>query len=183
MHYRLLVTFNKDQAATSEEAREHVFETLHDEGFCGESGRWRSCVADWFVVGGRWSGFLSRLTWAKEFDHVVTTTEADYDIHIWGAWYHDKAKQQLQHKLAKRFQRFWDSIAPTSYKGIPYQRDTYKADGYEDDAMLLTRELYESVLKEYEGMKESEYHADLDYDEVAPSLIGRKWLVVVDYHT
>lgn len=183
MHHRLFVTFDKDKAATSLDAREHVFETLHDEGFCCESGSWRSCVADWFVIGGRWSGFLSRLSWAKEFDHEVTTTEAEHDLHVWAAWYQERGKQRVQHKLAKRFETLWDSIAPASYKGIPYQRDTYKAEGYEDDAMLLTRELYESVLKAYEGREETTYHADLDFDEVLPSLIGRKWLVVVDYHT
>ena len=113
----------------------------------------------------------------------MTTTEAEHDLHVWGAWYQERGKQRVQHKLAKRFETLWDSIAPASYKGIPYQRDTYKAEGYEDDAMLLTRELYESVLKAYEGREETTYHADLDFDEVLPSLIGRKWLVVVDYHT
>jgi hypothetical protein len=76
----------------------------------------------------------------------------------------------------------WDSTAPRAYVGIPYQRDTYKADGYEDDAMLLTQELYDSVLTEYEGREASDHHADLDRDDVSPAMIGRKWLVVVDYH-
>lgn len=182
MHYRFFVTFNKDKAATSEEAREYAFETLHDEGFCCESGRWRTCRADWFVIGGRWSGFLSRLTWAKEFDHEVTVTEAEHEIHVWGAWYKDRTEQKLQRKLAKRFQTLWDSIAPAAYCGIPYQRDTYKEDGYEDDAMLVTRELYDSMLKEYEGREESEHHADFDYEPVSAHMAGRKWLVVVDYH-
>ena len=183
MHHRLLVTFNKDTAATSQDARDHVFEALHDEGFCCESGRWRTCIADWFVIGGRWSGFLSRLTWAKEFDHVVTTTEAEHETQVWGAWYGDRTKQKVQRKLAKQFQALWDSTAPPAYIGIPYQRDTYKVDGYEDDAMLLTRELYDSVLYEFAGRAESDHHADLDFDDVSPGMIGRKWLVVVDYHT
>ena len=76
----------------------------------------------------------------------------------------------------------WDAEAPVAYKGIPFQRDTYQEHGYADDAMLLTRALYDALLKEYEGKDESEYHADLDYDAVSPEMVGKKRLVVVDYH-
>ena len=73
--------------------------------------------------------------------------------------------------------------APEAYKGIPFQRDTYQDNGYADDAMLLTQELYDALLKEYEGKEESEYHADLDWIPVTPAMIGNTWLVVVDYHS
>jgi len=43
--------------------------------------------------------------------------------------------------------------------------------------------LYDALLKEYEGKEEFEHHADLEYDDVSPAMIGKKWLVVVDYHT
>jgi hypothetical protein len=89
----------------------------------------------------------------------------------------------VQQELAKQFQEQWDSLAPAAYVGIPYIRDTYKEDGYADDAMLLTQELYDALLKEYEGHDESEYHADLEYEPVLPAMIGKKWLVVVDYHS
>jgi hypothetical protein len=48
--------------------------------------------------------------------------------------------------------------------------------------MLLTQELYDEFLKKYEGTEESEHHADLEYEAVSPAMIGKKWLVVVDYH-
>jgi hypothetical protein len=48
--------------------------------------------------------------------------------------------------------------------------------------MLLTQELYNNVLHEFAGTNESEYHADLDGEDVSPAMVGRKWLVVVDYH-
>ena len=76
----------------------------------------------------------------------------------------------------------WDAKAPDAYVGIPYNRDTYQPNGYADDAMLLTQELYDALLKEYEGKEESDYHADLEYEPVSPEMIGKKWLVVVDYH-
>ena len=65
MHYRVLVTFEKEAAKTSQEAREYAFWTLmEDTSFIG-GGRFGSAWCDWFVIGGRWSGELSRATWAK----------------------------------------------------------------------------------------------------------------------
>jgi len=109
--------------------------------------------------------------------------ERTHDVQVWGAFYGDGEKQRIQQELAARFQRLWDTHAPEVYKGIPYDRDTYQRNGYEDDAMLVTQELYDALLKEYEGQEESEYHADLEYESISPEMIGRKWLVVVDYHT
>ena len=59
--------------------------------------------------------------------------------------------------------------------------------GNEEDAQLVTAELYERHLKPFEGAYE-EYDedgigfVDVNNDEVNPDFIGRKWLVVVDYH-
>jgi len=64
MHYRFLVTCELGAAESSAEARQYVFDTLHAEGFCAE-GRWSCGMADWFVIGGRSSGDLSRYTWAR----------------------------------------------------------------------------------------------------------------------
>jgi hypothetical protein len=181
MHVRFLVTFDKDRAATSQAARQYVFTALHDEGFCA-AGRWSTGMADWFVIGGRWSGELSRLSWARALAAQMDGREQEHGIQVWGAHYSDTGKQHLQRELAERFQEMWDTVSPNAYKGIPIQRDTYQKDGYEDDAMPLTQELYDALLKEHEGQDESEHHADLDYESVSLDMIGRKWLVVVDYH-
>ena len=109
--------------------------------------------------------------------------EKEKDVRVWGVWYGDKKKQEVQRELAKQLQTMWDKEAPPAYRGIPIQRDTYQQDGHEDDAMLLTDELYNGLLKEYDGQDESEYHADFEYDVVSPDMIGKKWIVVVDYHT
>ena len=112
----------------------------------------------------------------------MRSIEKKHDVQASGVYYGDKAKQRLQQKLAKQFQEMWDNKAPKAYQGIPIQRHAYKQDGFEDDAMLLTHEFYDGFLKEYEGRTESEYHADLDYDEASPNMVGKKWIVVVDYH-
>jgi hypothetical protein len=45
MHARFLVTFNKDEAETSSEARSYVMDYLQENGFAGE-GRWGGGMAD-----------------------------------------------------------------------------------------------------------------------------------------
>ena len=182
MHYRFLVTCEFAAAKTSEEARAYVRQALLEEGFCSQ-GRWGAGMADWFVIGGRWSGELSRHSWARAVTAKMEALQREHGVQVWGVSYGDEDKQRLQQELAAHCQHLWDTHAPDAYKGIPFNRDAYKEHGYEDDAMLLTRELYGALLKEYEGQEESAYHADLDYEPVAPEMIGTKWLVVVDYHS
>src|SRR5215211_5747906 len=171
MHFRFLVTCELDAAETSEAAREYVLDTLLEEGFCGE-GRWGGGLCDWFVIGGRWSGELSRFTWAQAITAQMNALEREQGVQVWGAFYGSAEKERIQQELTARFQSLWDMHAPDEYRGIPIQRDTYQETGYEDDAMLLTQELYDALLKEYEGKEEFEHHADLEYDEVSPAMIG-----------
>ena len=182
MHFRFLVTFAAEDADNSHAARAHVYSCLEEEGFTAQ-GRWGSGRADWYVIGGRWSGELSRRAWARAITAEMDALEKEHGVQVWGACYGDTEKERVQQELAARFQQLWDGQAPNAYKGIPIQRDTYAADGYADDAMLLTRELYDALLKEYEGKEDSEYHVDFEYEPISPQMVGRKWVVVVDYHS
>ena len=182
LHHRFLVTLNTDEAESSQEARELVNDTLVMEGFI-TNGRWGCGLADWFVIGGRWSGELSRASWARELTQRMQAREEEKGVQVWGAWYGDPEQQKLQRELAREFQALWNAEVPDSYVGIPVNRDTYREYGYEDDAMILTAELYTALLQPCEGSIESEPHADLAEDPVSPAMIGTKWVVVVDYHT
>lgn len=130
-HNLLLVTLTPT-GDTSAEVREQVASILaNDPSFVGggvpEGGYFfASPVADYFLLGGAWSGYL----------------------------------------IGEEFERSWDLDS-----------------GRDCDAMLVTQELYEQHLKEFEG--ESAYDTefvDLDYEVVSPDFIGRKWLVVCDFH-
>lgn len=143
MHTRLLLTFAHRRAATSDEARAYAAERLEeDPSFVGEGGRFGSSIADWFVIGGRWSGELTRTL-----------------------------------------------LDPKSPAGeLPAGRDDYQFDGADDDAMQVSAVLYDRLLKPYEGRaevgEESLEFVDLDGDCVSrAAFVGRKWLVVVDYHS
>jgi hypothetical protein len=177
MHYRFLVTFESGAAKNSTQARRYAAETLDVQGFAGDYA-----MADWFVIGGRWSGTLSRHSWAKVITEQMDALEREHDVQVWGAYYGDEEKQREQRELAERFQAMWNAAAPFAFRGIPIQRDTYKLYGYEDDAMLLSEGLYNALLTEYAGQQRSEYQVDLDGEDVSREMVGRKWLVVVDYH-
>ena len=122
-------------------------QTLDEQGFLHMT--WGNGMADWFVIGGRWSGELSRHSWAKLITEQMDALEREHDVQVWGAFYGDEEKQREQRELAERFQDIWKAAAPCAFRDIPIQRDTYKPDGYEDDAMLLSEELYNDLLQEY----------------------------------
>ena len=114
MHYRLLVTTGP--AASSLAARRQVSDGLYKQGFIENPAvRWSGGIADWFVIGGRFSGCLARF-------------------------------------------------------------------GTADDAMLLTSALYDRFLAQYEGFTVDGEYVDLEGEQLSREFIGRKWLVVVDYH-
>jgi hypothetical protein len=179
MHYRMFVTLDANANATSESVRRDVFDRLiADESFCGSGGRFGSSIADWFVIGGRWSGSL---------------TEARLDEAYW---------QELRSELPGMAQAFVsDAYIRTNADALtriwlkhggsgmhPLVRNNYDELGAEDDALPLTRQHFETLLAEYPAMSECceeswqcEY-VDLDHDPLTLESIGRKWLVVVDYH-
>ena len=80
-------------------------------------------------------------------------------------------------------QATYAAALPNEYrdKGLVYDRDRYRDldMGYEDDAMLLTQELYDNLLAEYAGdfIARSQYSVafvDLDCDPLDPEFVGKK---------
>jgi len=178
MHTRMLATFAAEHAATSAEAREYASSYLSDNGFVAEEGRWSHGMSDWFVIGGRWSGHLSRaLLDQKKLRKVDATFERRH-----GWWIGGKdgvTEAQRLEQYAAIFREAFPDFTGT----IPAWRDQYRSLGYDDDAMLVTPALYDGCLKEFEGQYETEGFCDLEFDAVAPAFVGKKWVVVVDYHS
>jgi len=179
----MYATINADDIMTSEEAREEVYNTLaNDPTFCGDGGRFGYTTADWFVIGGRWSGNLTKGIMNKE--KIELFEKAFEENHGW--WTGKDASREDRIKQAKEmFYQFF----PNFQGEMPYWRDNYKIHGYEDDAMIITKKIYNKLLKKYENtdLFEGEYGAiefvDLNYEELTEKAIGNKWLVVVDYHS
>ena len=128
MHYRLLVTTG--QARSSLEARNAARLLLPALGFVIDHTQlWPSGVADWFVIGGRFTGSLAGISDAE-----------------------------------------WEN------------RDHGATLGHEDDAQLVTAELYDRLLARQEEWPDSSHYADLERTPLSRRFIGWKWLVVIDYH-
>lgn len=186
MHYSLMVTVGKDKAENSEEARNYVQSELeNDDSFVGEGGRFSSPIADWFVIGGRWSGHLAQQYLTKDFfEEVKTQLKLGGDFGL-------STKEVEENK--DKIQKVWESVGGKGEN--PYNRDSYNHGGFEDDAMIVDKTLYEKLLKEFEGEykggktwgDKNEYFdlhfVDLDDEEVSKEFIGKKWIVVVDYHS
>jgi hypothetical protein len=89
--------------------------------------------------------------------------------------------QSVIERNAGELDAIWQALGGTGPN--PYSRDRHLHRGYPDDAMIVSEALYDALLAVNEGTDSDGYgFADLDGDEVSRSFIGRKWLVVVDYH-
>lgn len=177
MHVRFLVTFDKDKADTSLEARSYVTDYLQESGFAAQ-GRWGCGLADWFVIGGRWSGELTRALLNQE-----KLAQVEKEFEATHGWWVGGQERVTEAQRREQMKAIFDRAFPDFTGLMPYWRNPYQDEGYEDDAMVLTQALYDALLKDYAGKDESEHHADLEYEPVSPAMVGKKWLVVVDYHT
>jgi hypothetical protein len=175
MHHRLLVTLALAADATSLEARETTHSMLiEDNSFCGEGGPFGGPLCDWFVIGGRWSGMLRQQLLPPEYQDALQSEFPEFA----NDWVATSLIEKHRHGLDQLWRRFGGQGAH------PITRRGYDHFGAEDDAMRIDAALYERFLKEHRGWEaDDDFHfADLDGDPVDESFIGRKWLVVVDYH-
>jgi hypothetical protein len=174
MHNRMLITLTPPAGADSERVRQNAFGRLIvDDSFCGDGGRFGSSLCDWFVIGGRWSGLLTATVMGGAFTHTVRARFPDMD--------REWLPQSVIDTHATDLDAIWQSLGGNGPS--PYTRSSHEDFGYPDDAMLVTQPLYAALLAEHEGesvVRDS--YADLDGDELQPNFVGRKWVVVVDYH-
>lgn len=175
MHHLLLVTLALTKGDTSLEARMSARSKLmDDDSFCGEGGRFGCPLCDWFVIGGRWSGFLQRQLLGQGYEDAFNTEFPDFAA--------EYIPDSLISQHRASLDQFWRRSGGRDRH--PLTRTGYEELGYDDDAMLINRTLYDRLLTQYAGQEfggDSEF-ADLDGELVDESFIGRKWLVVVDYH-
>ena len=179
MHHLMLVTLSVAENSTSDNARDAAYEQLiEDDSFVGEGGRFGSPLADWFVLGGRWSGMLREAVLGQAYQDALVKEFPEFTKGYFPSSLVEQRKDDLD--------RLWQRSGGTGMH--PLSRSGYDYYGAQDDALPVDRFLYDRFLKPYAGAdrtigddKLTDY-ADLDGDEVDESFIGSKWLVVVDYH-
>jgi hypothetical protein len=179
MHYLMLITLAIEPGESSQDARDRAFATLaEDDSFCGEGGRFGSPLCDWFVIGGRWSGYLRKTLIGDAYRKAL---EQRFPKLVCGYYSEADAKAQ-----AKGLNALWRKHGGTGPS--PYFRSSYEQCGYDDDALPLDQTLYDRLLADFKGESECRAEsprcafADLDFEPVDESFIGRKWIAVVDYH-
>jgi hypothetical protein len=172
MHHRLLITLKAPTDADSATVRNDVYNRLmSDDSFVGEGGRFGSPLCDWFVIGGRWSGYLAEIVIGESYKNALFARLPEFD--------RDFLPRSLVDRHRADLDELWRIHGGTGPS--PYSRSGYEDHGYPDDAMPLTAELYKALLARFEN-RNDEGHADLDDEALQPDFVGRKWLVVVDYH-
>jgi hypothetical protein len=178
MHFRFLFTFNKEEAKNSEEARRFAERYLRDNGFVSSDKRWGSGSCDGFVIGGRWSGELTQAHLnRKKLNAFIGEFEEKYGWYVGGK---ERVTEEKRARQAnKLFRKYFPEFGPAP---IPFWRDRYREFGYEDDAMIVDTDIYERLLKAHKGETDNEDFADCQSDGVSPRMIGKKWVVLIDYH-
>jgi hypothetical protein len=173
----MLVTFAAAKATTSGKARAYASAYLRENGFADE-GRWSRGLADWYVIGGRWSGALTRAVLDQE---KLQRVDAEFERRF-GWWIGGKGGVTEESRRAE-YESLFRPEFPDFAGTLPTWRDSYAELGYEDDASIVTEALYGRVLAEFAGDHETEGFADFEFDTASPAFVGTKWLVVVDYHS
>lgn len=140
--------------------------------------------ADWFRIGGRWSGQLTRARLNKDKLDKFQKKFKDIGGNYISKHQPEEARMIQAYKLFKK-------IFP-DYKGLlPVARPYYGGDTYgcSDDAQIVDECLYDELLKDKEGLSEKRgdhfgalHYLDLEGDPVSKNFINNKWLVIVDYH-
>ena len=173
MHHLYFVKVSKD-CKNAEEAKDDATTALDANNFASDEGGYFSASrADWYVVGGRWSGELSKILLKKDFFKEL---KKRYPLpKKYGFYTDDFVKEN-----ADKFQALWEELGGMGHN--PYARDHYRHEGFDDDAMKITLELLKAM-KKYKDVEVFDAVNCVEYPvkKLTKNDIGY-WLVVIDYH-
>jgi hypothetical protein len=179
MHYLMLLTMTMLPGESSHDARHRAFnELLNDPSFCGDGGRFGSPLGDYFVIGGAWSGYLREIPLGQPYQQALRQEFPQFT-----AGY---APSKLIEEHKDGLNQLWQRFGGTG--SHPLNRRFSGELGQDDDALVVDDQLYGQFLEPHQGLcgtppESADGHVvDLDDDCIDASFIGRKWLVVVDYH-
>jgi hypothetical protein len=185
MHSRLIVLVDRNGNESSLDARKRAEARLIEEGFAGEGSLFVSHPADWFVIGGKWSGELIRVRLDQD---KLKAFRGEFEKQELGWVGKDKPEEEQRAKAMELFGRFFPDLEGEP----PVWRNSYQHLGYEDDAQVLDEPLFNFVrkLKSYpdkatlDDLLDGNCFVDLDgpCEELTEDTIGKKWCVVVDFH-
>ena len=181
MHARLiaLVDWRDDEASL--DARMKAQDRLKQEGLVEGGGLFGPPPADWFVIGGRWSGCL---TLARIGEHRLKA--------FWDAFDGNGLEDKGSERHRARGEALFRGHFPEMNCDPPMWRTSHRPYGYEDDAQVLDEAICGFLKKlgqypvaaDIDRLLRGGCFVDLDdsHEQLTQEAIGRKWCVVVDFH-
>ena len=182
MHANIYVMTDKENAKTSAEARAFAFGYLQQQGFAGEGTRFSCPIADWFVVGGRWSGEFTKQTLDKD---KIQAFEKEFEKK-YGYWINKSVSQDDRRKQSEKL---FKEYFPDFDGKMPYWRNGYNEMGADDDAVIVNNAIYTKIVKAgmKNGIEDGGAVVDTNGWDVCnmkkKDIVGKKWIVVVDFHS
>lgn len=180
MHYLYLAAVKKDEETKTEEIANLVSSQLEEEGFCN-TGFFGSGKADWYVIGGRWSGWLKSIQndFFKKADEFLKSKQKEKK---------DFITQDEVNNNQDELQKIWIDLG--EYSLNPYNRSSYQTTGYEDDVLLLDEKLLEALKKtDYTDLEVCIFEDGYIDSEVSlddflkrEDILNNYYICVVDYH-
>lgn len=189
MHSLYFVRLKREsEQETSEHAQNRAETILNANGFAGESGFYSHSKADWFVVGGRFSGALFRHSelYAKGLEAIRPMLEKEIKEH------RDNLLDYLyinDHLISKEKVEEVDK-AFKAVTGVPYFRSVDWADRFSEDNAVVVGKAELATLKDKFGdcevalvSEEADWiDAEVPLAEVKDDELLGSWVVIIDYH-
>jgi hypothetical protein len=185
MHSLYFVITPHADGVSSREVLNEVERILDNEDFVFSDKLWSGGKCDWYGIGGRWSGLLSELTWAKMAVAEILKLEQKNDVQINGVFYGDSDKSLKQKEIQEQAEQIWNKHKPKEYLLTTYYRNQFENTPQDDDAMIITPELWHKLKETYNDVEvyDSENHQEFTISSVTDDdLYIAKWITVVDYH-
>lgn len=165
MHIRLFYLMPLSYAATAEEARQYAFDHFDSE----------SVGADWWVVGGRFSGHLTIFN--PQHNAVRERINA-----LWETYHNTRHETvEAMKRDLQRIDHESETLYQTLGNGLPFERDAYQELGYADDAMVVEDWMLRYFVEDTEGDGMT-YYQHVEGTAPSTALVGTHWVVVIDYH-
>lgn len=184
MHSLAYALLPIEEADSSEEARNVVYDFLvNDASFMEDSHatyRFWSPVCDYFRIGGIFSGDLTSQNILDEFYRKVNELQGGNPSDGYPFNFITENREALD--------KIWHDLGGKYLN--PLSRDSDDVFGYEDDAKIMDAEIVEKIEKlEQPDLLGKERILDCSDDncyweiEDYKELIGKTWVVVIDYHS
>ena len=180
MQYFAIALLPIEKADSSAEARKTIYKFLINDRLFEPDDipdlRFSLPIYTWFVIGGSWSGILNPEKMRNRFFEQANTL---YGNEVFYGYY----SKQFITENASALSNIWQKLGGKGEHLL--SRIKYRDYGYEDDAVIIDKnvvrrlqELNDIQSEILDCSKNNEFGEDVDIQ----ALIGRAWVVVVNYH-